>query len=147
MYITCNLQAYPVMDAVNPFHKACSFIDGRCETLLSFLSFPFFSIVLHLIIDSRHANCIFYNIVSLGNQPQVSLTPLFNLQAGRLQMEMTGLVTAAKEQKRMLHPSNPHCNNLGRHLLPDQTRTHLPHSPTNSSLEFKRILEVISVPC
>ncbi|XDV20054.1 hypothetical protein PO909_025436 [Leuciscus waleckii] len=28
MYITCNLQAYPVMDAVNPFHKACSFIDG-----------------------------------------------------------------------------------------------------------------------
>lgn len=28
MYITCTLQAYPVMDAVNPFHKACSFIDG-----------------------------------------------------------------------------------------------------------------------
>ncbi|XP_016142061.1 zona pellucida sperm-binding protein 3-like [Sinocyclocheilus grahami] len=28
MYITCTLQAYPVMDVVNPFHKACSFIDG-----------------------------------------------------------------------------------------------------------------------
>ncbi|XP_043094240.1 zona pellucida sperm-binding protein 3-like [Puntigrus tetrazona] len=28
IYITCSLQAYPVMDVVNPFHKACSFIDG-----------------------------------------------------------------------------------------------------------------------
>ncbi|XP_073696128.1 zona pellucida sperm-binding protein 3-like [Garra rufa] len=28
MYITCTLQAYPVMDVVNPFHKACSFING-----------------------------------------------------------------------------------------------------------------------
>jgi len=58
-------------------------------------------------------------------------------------MEMTGLVIAAKEQKSMLHPSNPHCNNLGHLLLPDQTRTHLPQSPTNSSPEFKRVLEVI----
>lgn len=32
MYITCNLQAYPVMDAVNPFHKACSFIDGSWKS-------------------------------------------------------------------------------------------------------------------
>ncbi|XP_051542250.1 zona pellucida sperm-binding protein 3-like [Myxocyprinus asiaticus] len=28
IYITCILQAYPVMDEVNPVHKACSFIDG-----------------------------------------------------------------------------------------------------------------------
>ncbi|XP_052447357.1 zona pellucida sperm-binding protein 3 [Carassius gibelio] len=28
MYITCTLQAYPVMDVVDPFHKACSFIEG-----------------------------------------------------------------------------------------------------------------------
>ncbi|XP_051980496.1 zona pellucida sperm-binding protein 3-like [Xyrauchen texanus] len=28
IYITCTLQAYPVMDEVNPVHKACSFIDG-----------------------------------------------------------------------------------------------------------------------
>lgn len=39
MYITCTLQAYPVMDVVNPFHKACSFISGRCEALLSYLGF------------------------------------------------------------------------------------------------------------
>ncbi|XP_067294054.1 zona pellucida sperm-binding protein 3-like [Pseudorasbora parva] len=32
MYITCNLQVYPVMDAVNPFHKACSFIDGSWKS-------------------------------------------------------------------------------------------------------------------
>lgn len=28
IYITCTLQAYPVMDVVNLIHKACSFIDG-----------------------------------------------------------------------------------------------------------------------
>ncbi|XP_051951690.1 zona pellucida sperm-binding protein 3-like [Xyrauchen texanus] len=28
IYITCTLQVYPVMNEVNPVHKACSFIDG-----------------------------------------------------------------------------------------------------------------------
>ncbi|XP_056601294.1 zona pellucida sperm-binding protein 3-like isoform X2 [Triplophysa dalaica] len=32
IYITCTLQAYPVMDVVNPTHKACSFIDGSWKS-------------------------------------------------------------------------------------------------------------------
>ncbi|KAI7812690.1 putative zona pellucida sperm-binding protein 3-like [Triplophysa rosa] len=32
IYITCTLQAYPVMDAVNPTYKACSFIDGSWKS-------------------------------------------------------------------------------------------------------------------
>lgn len=112
---------------------------------LCFRPWDFLSSTEHLII----LPCKLYflvSFVSFGNQPQLSLTPLFNLQAGRLQMEVTGFVTAAKQQKIMHNPSVLHCNNLS-HLLPDKTRPHLPKGPTNFSPGFKRVLEVPSNPC
>ncbi len=64
MYITCTLQAYPVTDVVNPFHKACSFIDGRCEALLSYFGFVVVS-TEHLIVDSFCLPCKLYFLVLL----------------------------------------------------------------------------------
>lgn len=145
MYITCTLQAYPVMDVVNPFHKACFFIDGRCEALLSYFGF----VVVQYRTFNRGLFLFAMQTVfsgTFGNQPLVSLTPLFNLQAGRLQMEVTGLVTATKQQKITHHPSVLHCNNLS-HLLPDKIRSQLPKGPTHFSPGFKRVLEVPSIPC
>lgn len=127
---------------MTPFIKPAPLSKEGME--LCFHPWDLLSSTEHFILDSYCLPHKPYFLVHLGTNLNFALAPLFNLQAGRLQMVETGLVTAAKQQKIMHHSSILHRNNLS-HLLPDKTRPHLPKDPTN--LRFKRVLEVLSNPC